>query len=247
MANELMEKVTTYEVNGEEVKLNGKMIKSFLVSGNAEVTDQEVVMFLQLCKYQKLNPFLKEAYLVKYKSKKENVPDAPAQIIVSKEAFMKRAESSPQYCGLKAGIIVDRDGELVEIEGAIKLNKDKLVGGWAKVYRKDREHPITVKISLNEFSKGQSTWNNMPLTMIRKTAIVNAMREAFPDNLGAMYTEEENQAADQAFSVEQEIKTNANSEVINMDEVIQEQKEQPKQEPIQENYEAPINESKAPF
>ena len=31
----------------------------------------------------------------------------------------------------------------------------------------------------------------MPLTMIRKTAIVNALREAFPENLGAMYTEEE--------------------------------------------------------
>lgn len=240
MANELMEKTAVYEVNGEEVKLSGNIIKNYLVRGNADVDDQEVTMFLQLCRYQKLNPFLNEAYLVKFKG-------APAQIITSKEAFMKRAETHKEYDGLEAGIIVERDGEIREISGAIKLPKDKLIGGWAIVHRKDRTHPVSVKISYDEFSKGQATWKQMPLNMIRKTAIVNAMREAFPDSLGAMYTEEENQAADQAFSVEQEIKTNANSEVINMDEVIQEQKEQPKQEPIQENYEAPVNESKAPF
>ena len=31
----------------------------------------------------------------------------------------------------------------------------------------------------------------MPATMIRKTALVNALREAFPDDLGNMYTEDD--------------------------------------------------------
>ncbi|MFC0278131.1 recombinase RecT, partial [Enterococcus devriesei] len=69
MSNELLEKPIEYEVNGEEVKLTGNMVKQFLVSGNETVTDQEIVMFLQLAKYQKLNPFLKEVYLVKFKGK----------------------------------------------------------------------------------------------------------------------------------------------------------------------------------
>ncbi|MBC1824194.1 phage recombination protein Bet [Listeria seeligeri] len=212
---DLLNKSTVFEVNGEEVKLSGNIIKKYLVSGEAEVTDQEVIMFLQLCKYQKLNPFLNEAYLVKFKNNMG--PDKPAQIIVSKEAFMKRAESHPQYDGLSAGIIVEREGEMVEVEGAIKLGKDKLIGGWAKIYRKDRERPVVTKISLSEFSKGQATWNQMPLNMIRKTAIVNAMREAFPDNLGAMYTEEE-QATTPSIekNVQEEISANANSEVLDM-------------------------------
>ncbi|HAK9962793.1 TPA: phage recombination protein Bet, partial [Listeria monocytogenes] len=54
----LLNSITTFEVNGEEVKLSGNIIRDYLVSGNAEVTDQEIIMFLQLCKYQKLNPFL---------------------------------------------------------------------------------------------------------------------------------------------------------------------------------------------
>lgn len=190
MANDetaVSKKEVTFLSNGEEVKLTGNMVKQFLVSGNGAVSDQEVLMFLSLCQYQHLNPFLNEAYLVKFKG------DKPAQIIVSKEAFMKRAESHPEFAGMEAGIVVARGEEMLELPGAIKLPKDHLVGAWAKVYRKDRERPIHIQIALNEFSKGQATWNQMPQTMIRKTAIVNALREAFPQELGAMYTDDDKQ------------------------------------------------------
>lgn len=210
--NELLAKPVEFEVNGESIKLTGNTVKNFLVSGNGQVSDQEVVMFINLCKYQKLNPFLNEAYLVKFGQQ-------AAQIIVSKEAFMKRAENHPKYEGFEAGIIVERDGQLVEVEGAVKLSNDKLVGGWAKIYRSDRKHPITARISLEEFSKGQATWKQMPLNMIRKSAIVNAQREAFPETLGALYTEDDAKletAPSQEQIVEQEIKTKANQEVIDV-------------------------------
>ena len=58
--------VTEYKANGEIVKLSPDTIKRYLVSGNGNVTDQEIMMFLGLCKYQHLNPFLREAYLIKY-------------------------------------------------------------------------------------------------------------------------------------------------------------------------------------
>lgn len=218
MSNELLERPVEFEVNGESVKLTGKTVKNYLVRGNADVSDQEMVMFINLCKFQKLNPFLNEAYLIKFGTQ-------PAQIIVSKEAFMKRAENHPKYRGIEAGIVVERNGEIVEIEGAIKLEKDKLLGGWCKVYREDRERPVTAKISLDEFSKAQATWKQMPLSMIRKTAVVNALREAFPDNLGAMYTEEEvpDRKASEQELVQEEIRQHANSEVIDMKTVAAEE------------------------
>lgn len=143
-----------------------------------------------LAQHQKLDPFLNEVYLIKFKGK-----DPKAQIIVSKEAFMKRASINENYDGFEAGIVVERKGEIVDLVGTIKLSSDKLIGGWAKAYRKDQSHPVVSRISISEFSKGKSTWNSMPATMIRKTALVNALREAFPQNLGAMYTEEEQQEA----------------------------------------------------
>ncbi|EAC7181165.1 phage recombination protein Bet [Listeria monocytogenes] len=210
MSNEIADKVVVYEVNGENVKLSPSIIRDYLVSGNAEVSDQEVVMFLQLCKYQKLNPFLKEAYLVKFKG-------YPAQIITSKEAFMKRAETHEQYDGFEAGVIVERNGEIIELEGAVSLKDDKLLGGWARVFRKDRSRPVSVRISEKEFNKKQSTWTSMPLTMMRKTAVVNAMREAFPDNLGAMYTEEEqNITQSKDVNIQEEIAENANTEILDL-------------------------------
>lgn len=212
MSNELLEKPVIFEVNGNEVKLTGKTVAQYLTRGNGSVSDQEVVMFINLCRFQKLNPFLNEAYLIKFGSQ-------PAQIIVSKEAFMKRAESHAQYAGMEAGIIVERDGELKEIVGAVKTKADTLVGGWAAVFRKDRERPVKVRISIDEFGKNQATWKDMPLNMIRKTAIVNALREAFPDNVGAMYTEEEappslKEAMPVEEFVKEEIKQNANAEVV---------------------------------
>ena len=185
-----------YEVNNEEVKLSPSMVRKYLVNGNGKVTDQEVVMFMQLCRYQKLNPFLKEAYLVKFGNQ-------AASIITSKEAFMKRAENNKHYKGFKAGIVVARGEEMKHLDGAIKMPKDELIGAWAEVYRDDRDEPSHVEISLEEFSKGQATWKQMPMNMIRKTALVNALREAFPENLGSLYTEDDKQPIQEVQATEE--------------------------------------------
>jgi len=92
---------TQFEVNGNPVKLSADVVKNFLVSGNGRITDSEAMMFISLCRYQHLNPFLNEAYLVKF-------GNSPAQQIVSKEAFMKRAEQNPHFKGMQAGCIVVR-------------------------------------------------------------------------------------------------------------------------------------------
>lgn len=211
--NQLANAKMNYEVNGEEINLTMNTVKQYLVRGQADkVTDQEVVMFMNLCKYQKLNPFLNEAYLVKF--------GQDAQIITGKEAFMKRAEQHEMYEGFEAGIFVtDKDGNLNRREGTFSLPDETLVGGWAKVYRKDRKVPIIGEVSMKEYSKNQSTWKSIPSTMIRKVALVQALREAFPADLGAMYTEEEVQTTPRNIEadVEEEIVRNANQEIIDFD------------------------------
>jgi len=112
-------------------------------------------------------------------------------MIVSKEAFFKRAEECPSYEGIQSGVIVIRDKEVIELEGCFKLASDTLVGGWAKVYRSDRKYPIVSRVALDEYDKKQSVWNDKKSTMISKVAKVQALREAFPTQLGAMYTAEE--------------------------------------------------------
>lgn len=212
LSSQVNTKVMTYTVGDEEIKLSGEIVKKYLVRGNANITDQDLVLFMNLCKYQKLNPFLNEAYLIKFGN--------DAQIVTGKEAFMKRAENHPEYEGLQAGVIVLRDGKQVEVEGTFYLPTDKLVGGWAKVYRRDKKFPFSQMVPLAEYDKKQSQWKDKPSTMIRKVAIVQAMREAFPTNLGAMYTEDEMTGKSVDTQVEEEIKENANREVIDIEPIV---------------------------
>lgn len=87
----------------------------------------------------------------------------------------------------------------------------------------------------------------MPLTMIRKTAIVNALREAFPENLGAMYTEEESiQPINVNDDVQQEIKQNANKTAIDIPKEEPQKVETPKQQEKVEVEPAQFEEVKEP-
>ena len=212
-----------YQVAGQDVKLSYNIVRNFLTKGEGAVTDQDLTQFISICKYNQLNPFLNEAYLVKFGNK-------PAQMIVSKEALMKRAEACETYEGIQAGVIVMRGSEAIELEGCFYLPGDKLVGGWAKVYRSDKKFPFVAKVRFEEYNKGQSTWNDKPTTMIRKVAEVQALREAFPTQLGAMYTAEEQGVRTidaNAEDVTEQIKANANKSTLNIEDI------QP--EPTEEN------------
>ena len=167
--------------NGETVILKPSTVRNTLVNGNGAITDQELTMFLSICKFAKLNPFLKEVYLIKY-------GNSPATMVVGKEVLLKRAMRSPKYEGMQAGIItVNGNGELKEREGTFVLDGETLVGGWAKVYVTGYSNPIYSSVSIKEYSTGQSNWKSKPATMIRKVALAQALREAFPEEMSALY------------------------------------------------------------
>ena len=189
MSNEL---TVTYKVDDQEIKLTPKIVQDYLVGTTAQITMPEFKLFTELCKVRKLNPFLREAYLIKYAN------NQPASIVVGKDAILKRAVLNQKYNGMKSGIIVVNDkGEVTERKGTFKLENETLVGGWAEVFRKDWEHSIYCSVSINEAiqKKGNgepnSNWSKQPATMIEKVAKVRALREAFVEDLGGMYEAEE--------------------------------------------------------
>lgn len=147
--------------------------------------DQEIMIFLKLCQARNLNPFLRESYLIKYDQTK------PAQMVVGKDKFCKTAEEHPQFDGFRAGIIVGKGDEILEREGTFFRKGEELLGGWAEVSRKDRKIPFKQTVSLSEFNKGMANWKTMPATMIRKCALVQALRECFASDLAGCYDRSE--------------------------------------------------------
>ncbi len=182
----------TYKANGEEVSLSFDDIRAFLCP---LASDAECKIFLETCKSNGFNPFLKDVYLIKYDEKQ------PAAIVVGKYAFTKRAEAHPMFDGYEAGLVILANGQIEYREGSAVYDGEELLGGWAKVYRKDRTRPSFEEVNLNEYIQTKtdkngnvvpnSMWASKPGTMIRKVALTHALREAFPSALGALYTEEE--------------------------------------------------------
>ena len=182
MTNQLVK----YQSDSGEIALDKQTIKNYLVSGDAsKVTDQELEMFLNLCKYQKLNPFLRDAYLVKYGT-------TAANIIVGKDFFMKRATANPDFKNFEAGVIVlTQDNQIIERAGSFYVKGlERLVGGWVKIYKKDGSE-FYHTVAFDEYSSGKSTWLKIPATMIRKVALVQGLRECFPSDFQGLYDSSE--------------------------------------------------------
>lgn len=179
-------------VNGQTFQLDPNTVRSYLVSGNGNVTDQEVAMFIAVCKDQGLNPFAKDAYLIKY-------GNSPAAVVTSIGAMEKRASDFEEYAGMESGIVVQtQDGGLEYRNGALYIpNVERIIGGWATVHRKDREYPIHYECTFDEYvqRKGNgeinSNWAGKPGVMIRKCAKAGALREAFPKRYASVYERDE--------------------------------------------------------
>ena len=180
-----MNQEVSYTAGGQEITLTPNLVAQFVTKGNGQISMVEAVNFMNLCKYSGLNPFLNEAYLIKFGSQ-------PAQMVVSKEAVLKRASRESTYEGMTSGIIaVDKENKVHHRKGQLVYPGEKLFGAWAQVYRSDYKNPIYAEVALSEYNTGKSTWKKMPSNMINKVAQNKALRGAYPDQLGAMYTEEE--------------------------------------------------------
>lgn len=181
------DKPVKFSVGGKDVELSIALTKAYFCP---QASDAEAFVFNSWCAHNGLDPWRREAYLVKYGS-------TPAQMLTAKDAFTKRAEANPRFQGIEAGVVVlNRKGELENREGEIVLDGEELVGGWAKVYVKDYVTPVSSYISFKERckykdGKPQALWASSPGLMIRKNALVAALREAFPNDVGGMYVPDE--------------------------------------------------------
>lgn len=157
------------------------MSKEIAISNNIEMlstlrntvapglTDPEFVLFAEMCRATGLNPATKEIWAIKAGGR--------LQLMTGINGFLKIANSHPQF-----------DGMEVEFE---RDEKGQLVAATAKVYRKDRRFPSIATAYMAEYGKQTPIWKQMPSIMLSKCAKSLAIREAFINELGGLYTAEE--------------------------------------------------------
>jgi phage recombination protein Bet len=196
--------ITYTAADGQEIRLTPDMVRKYLVQGHGEmVTLQEMVYFLNVCRSRKLNPFIKDCYLIKYSA------SDPAAVVTSVDYFRKRARAQKDCKGWKSGIIVeDREGKVHDTAGLFR-DGEKLLGGWFEAKPEGWTDPLRIEVNLRGYIKktkeGNATrfWSveNQP-SQIQKVAESQGLRKLWPDEFQGIYSEEEITPEDRGKAVD---------------------------------------------
>lgn len=183
--NEVEKKSTSTDLMFDPSNLTKETIKNYLCK---EATDQELILGLQIAKTYGLNPIKREIYFIKYGNN-------PMMVVTGYEVYLKRAEASGQY-----------DGMELTSEGNIK---DGNLKALIKVYRKDWNRPLVHEVYYTEYVQNKTDgtpnkfWKEKPVTMIKKVAVSQGFRMAFPEQLqGLPYTADESINQEHIIDVE---------------------------------------------
>lgn len=132
------------------------------------LTEPEFMLFAEMCRATGLNPATKEIWAIKANGR--------LQLMTGINGFLRIANSHLQFDGMEVSF--DWDGK-------------QLVSCTVKVHRKDRKFPSVATAYWSEYSKKTPVWAQMPTVMLSKCAKSLAIREAFIQELGGLYTAEE--------------------------------------------------------
>lgn len=181
--------MSTAVIEREKTEVPVEVLTDYLSSFGlaASLTKEEQKQFIQIASAYQLNPFKREVYCLPYETSVKN-PDGSwgkkrlLSVITGYEVYLKRAE--------RIGAL---DGWEVAIEGSGDDMRAILT-----VYRKDWKHPFKHEVYFGEVAKKDkdgkpmSMWRTMPKFMLKKVAIAQGFRLAFPDEMGGMpYTSDE--------------------------------------------------------
>lgn len=176
-----------------KIKLSVTIVKNLIAvptrSGKT-CSDRDAMRFLMLCQSKELNPFSSEAYLIGFDGK-----EGPQfSMFVAHAALLMRAEADENFDGMESGAVLvpKGGGDFLNVEGDLfDETQFDLVGGWARVTRKNRKVPVYRRVALKVFAKNYGVWQLNPSGMIVKCAEADALRSAYPARCGSLYTREE--------------------------------------------------------
>jgi phage recombination protein Bet len=163
-----IEQTESTEILVNDNLVNDNLLDSYFKTLTSTLDDKERLQFIQIAKAYNLNPFKREIYCLKFGS--------TIQIITGYEVYLKRAEKTGKLDGWKAEIVNEKD-----------QNNTKAI---VTIFRKDWSKAFVHEVYFKEYNSTNPVWKSKPLTMLKKVAIGQDFRLAFPDECGGMPYEE---------------------------------------------------------
>ncbi|MEM9450236.1 MAG: phage recombination protein Bet [Cyanobacteria bacterium P01_E01_bin.6] len=169
------------------------LIRSQIAAG---CTDEELMLFGQVCNRTGLDPFARQIYAIKRGGKN---PKMTIQVSID---GMRLAASRSGNCAGSESFWCGTDGQWVDVW----LKDECPAAAKTHVYLKGCERPFVGVARFDSYKQeyGNSLsgmWAKMPDLMIQKCSEAKALRKAFPAELSGIYSTDEMQQADTVSKV----------------------------------------------
>lgn len=165
---------------------------------DGDVSDAELAAFLHECQRRKLDPFTRQIYLIgRYDSRKgRKVYRSQTSIDGFRLIARRAADKSGIDYSYEDTIWFDEQGQRHEIW----LSSEPPAGAKVVVIRNGSRFDAVARfgayVQTDRNGNPSGQWRNMADVMVAKCAEALALRKAFPEDLGGIYTEEEMAQAD---------------------------------------------------
>lgn len=164
------------------------LIKRTVAKG---ASDDELKLFIQVCKGANLNPFMKQVFLVPRWDSREGKEIRAIQVsidglrAIAEEGGAYAGNEDPEFAG-EDTIVLEKNDKEVKHPLSAKVTVYKIVEG--------NRYPFTATARWEEYYPGAKMgfqWHVRPYLMLGKCAEALALRKAFPKLLSGMYAQEE--------------------------------------------------------
>lgn len=157
-------------------------------------TDDELKLFVAYCKRTQLDPFTRQIYAIKRKTKDEHdkwVEKLTIQVGI--DGFRLMAERTGKYGGQLGPYWCGADGQWVDAW----LGNDPPVAAKVGIIRTDFKEPVWAIARFDSYAQRKADgklmrmWATMGEMMIAKCAEALGHRKAFPQEMSGIYTDDE--------------------------------------------------------
>jgi phage recombination protein Bet len=156
------------------------------------VPEPVLAMFLRFIQETGLSPFKRQVHLIERAAKDGDKWTKRYTIQTGVDGYRTIAARTGAYAGNDDYAFDDHQSEFKVIE----TGRKRPITATATVYRivSGQRVPFSATARWDEYFPGEKQgfmWNKMPFLMLGKCAESLALRKAFPEELGGLYTEEE--------------------------------------------------------